>query len=255
MSDINLFVTSNLTSSERRISPQWTLGFLKQKLELITGIKPENQTLHYYPNQQSNEYTQLCTSETFDPQRDEQEFVGSLDLKPYSRIHVIDADPESAVNELSNQDTADVEMAAGAEFKLSEADYAKRQDSVLQWKQANRLGRFDPNYEVLQQKEQRENAEKIGKMKVGDRCRVINIEGERRGVVKFIGKVDIIDEGKSDWIGIEFDEPVGRNNGSINGVKIFECRNKHGSFVKPKQVEVGDFPELDPFADDSDEEL
>ncbi|RLV90931.1 Cell polarity protein alp11 [Spathaspora sp. JA1] len=255
MSDINIFVTSDLTSSERRISPQWTLSYLKQKLELITGIKPENQILRYYPNQQSNEYTQF---ENFSPQRDETEFVSSLELKPYSRIHVIDQDPESAVNELAKQndeEMADDEEAAAVEFKLSEDEYAKRENSVLQWKQTNKLGRFDPNYEVLQQKEQLENKEKISTMKIGDRCRIINIEGERRGVVKYIGKIDIIDQGKSDWIGIEFDEPVGRNDGSINGVKIFEARNNHGSFVKPKQVEVGDFPELDPFADDSDEEL
>lgn len=52
---------------------------------------------------------------------------------------------------------------------------------------------------------------------------------------------------------VEFDEPTGKNNGYFDGVKIFECKEKHGSFVKPKQVEVGDFPELDPFASDEEE--
>ena len=56
MSDLNIFITSNLTSSERRISPQWNLKYLKQKLESITGISPQNQILHYYPNNYSNEY-------------------------------------------------------------------------------------------------------------------------------------------------------------------------------------------------------
>lgn len=64
----------------------------------------------------------------------------------------------------------------------------------------------------------------------------------------------LLDEGENIWVGVEFDEPVGKNNGLILGTKIFECRENHGSFVKPKQVEVGDFPELDPFASDDDDE-
>ena len=42
MSDINVYITSDLTSSERRISPQWDIQYLKKKLELITGIGRED---------------------------------------------------------------------------------------------------------------------------------------------------------------------------------------------------------------------
>ncbi|KAG7663295.1 uncharacterized protein J8A68_003209 [[Candida] subhashii] len=256
MSDINVFVTSNLTSSERRISPQWSMAHLKERLETITGIKPENQTLHYYPNQHSNVFSKLSTSEDYITDKDKDTFLTSLNLNAYSRIHVIDEDPDSAVNELSKETDIGIDNNNNEpEFKLSEAEYVKRADSALQWKKENRLGRFDPNYEALREKEQQENKVKLSEMKVGDRCRTINIEGERRGVVRYIGKIQVIDQGESDWVGIEFDEPVGRNDGSIAGFRVFECRPGHGSFVKPKQVEVGDFPELDPFASDSEEEL
>lgn len=54
-------------------------------------------------------------------------------------------------------------------------------------------------------------------------------------------------------MGIKLDEPTGDCNGSIKGFKpLFECANKFGLFVRPSQVEVGDYPELDEFDEDED---
>jgi len=41
------------------------------------------------------------------------------------------------------------------------------------------------------------------------------------------------------------DEPWGNNDGSLNGVKYFETFQKYGIFLRPNQIEVGDFPELE----------
>lgn len=43
--DIPLLIQSTASSSERRITPTWTITQLKQKLEPITGIPPSAQTL------------------------------------------------------------------------------------------------------------------------------------------------------------------------------------------------------------------
>ncbi|KAL1579584.1 cap-gly domain-containing protein [Candida albicans] len=273
MSDLNIFITSNLTSSERRISPQWNLKYLKQKLESITGISPQNQILHYYPNNHSNEYKLIPptngSTTTDDDDDDEQILLSSLNLQSYSRIHVIDSDPNSDVNKLQQQhqqhqkeeeeeEKSEIEegdVAGFTEFQLSEEDYKTRQNSVLNWKKINKLGRFDPQFQSLQEKLHHETEMKLKTMSIGSRCRLINIENnERRGIIRFIGKIMPLDNGENDWVGIEFDEPVGKNNGSIDGVKIFECKPNHGSFVRPRLVEVGDFPELDPFADDDDDD-
>lgn len=254
MSDINIFITSDLTSSERRVSPQWSLDYFKQKLELITGIEPQNQLLQYFPNKYSNEFIQL-SSPPYLQEKDQDTNLAQLGLKEYSRIHVIDMDPDSTTNQISSTISPSVADTT-PEYQMSEEEYRKRNNTVLQWKQDNKLGRFDPEYELLQKHIAEENAAKLATIHINDRCRVINIEGERRGTVRFVGKIGHLDGGKQDWVGIEFDEPVGKNNGDIDGVQLFTCRPNHGSFVKPKQVEVGDFPELDPFAeDDSDEEL
>lgn len=52
------------------------------------------------------------------------------------------------------------------------------------------------------------------------------------------------------WIGIEYDEPIGKNDGSINGEQFFTCDANHGAFVRPTKVRVGDFPPFDIFPDE-----
>lgn len=43
--DIPIKITSENSGSERRITPSWTIGQLKAKLELVTGIPPLSQEL------------------------------------------------------------------------------------------------------------------------------------------------------------------------------------------------------------------
>ena len=45
MADVPLFVVSDNSSSERRITPSWTISQLRGKLERITGVPPSSQRL------------------------------------------------------------------------------------------------------------------------------------------------------------------------------------------------------------------
>jgi len=121
----------------------------------------------------------------------------------------------------------------------------------------------------------------------GSRCEVN--PGGKRGVVCFIGKVkdttqtgakeeeekggeekhdveevadkDVVDMPPSlpsgYWVGVKFDEPVGKNDGKTPCGKILipECPPMHGSFCRPDRVTCGEeFTEIDEFASSSEDE-
>jgi len=57
-------------------------------------------------------------------------------------------------------------------------------------------------------------------------------------------------------VGVAFDEPLGKGDGSAKGKHYYECTPGHGSFVRPDKVTAGDFPPLDDFSDlGSDDEI
>jgi tubulin-folding cofactor B len=41
------------------------------------------------------------------------------------------------------------------------------------------------------------------------------------------------------------DEPVGKNDGTVKGNRVFECSPGFGAIVRGRNVTTGDFPERD----------
>ena len=56
------------------------------------------------------------------------------------------------------------------------------------------------------------------------------------------------------WIGVQLDEPVGKHDGLVKGKRYFQANHHAGVVVKPSAVTTGDYPEIDPFASDEEEE-
>jgi len=59
-------------------------------------------------------------------------------------------------------------------------------------------------------------------------------KGVRPATVEFVGKVPEIAPGF--WVGVQFDQPEGKNDGTINGTRYFNCEMDHGSFLRPSHL-------------------
>jgi dynactin 1 len=66
----------------------------------------------------------------------------------------------------------------------------------------------------------------MGDFLVGDH---VDVNG-RHAIVRFVGTTEF-QEGE--WVGVEMDMPTGKNNGTVQGVQYFECRDRYGMFVRP----------------------
>lgn len=131
--------------------------------------------------------------------------------------------------------------------------YETLPSSVLAWKKAEQLGRFDPLLSEHEAQKIQNLWDEISLRNIGisKRCRLGN-EGARRGTVAYVGVVDGI-PGKGPWVGVALDEPVGKNDGSVGGKRYFNCEDRRGVFVRPERVEVGDWGVL--MDEEDDDEL
>ncbi|KAJ6789027.1 hypothetical protein PWT90_09917 [Aphanocladium album] len=238
MADVPMYVISENASSERRITPSWSIDTFKTKLEPITGIPPSAQRL-------SLKSAKGAESIPLQAADEENTFLNSFPLAAYGEIHVADTRP--AGMRVNFNDTSGVER-----FVMPETEYQKKSDSVLAWKKAQKLGRFDPNAPDQEQARVSAFEQEVKQrgIEVGKRCRVGG-EDTRRGVVKHVGEVGEIPNGAGAWVGVHLDEPVGKNDGSIAGKRYWgeESSMKHGVFVRPERIEVGDFPVMDDLED------
>jgi len=105
--------------------------------------------------------------------------------------------------------------------------------------------------------EEEKGPDSVKGITVGDRCEIR--PGGRRASVAFVGDVDEIGGGGS-WVGVIFDEPVGKTDGTVKGGRrYFEAPGpKRGGFVRGMNVNVGNFPEkdiMDELDTDSEDEL
>jgi len=226
---IHVFVTSTVNSfgTERKFAKSLTVQELKNKLELLTGAPSISMEVEAY----TKDNKLVCKLEK------PTALLGSYPIDDNMTLKVIDSVNEKGVFE----DMSNVEK-----FELTEEKYSQRTDTVKSFLSKNKMGKY--NQEEMKKKEeerkqQMEEEEKAaGEIKVGLRCEVsVPNQPVRRGTVMYVGEVHFK---PGYWVGVKYDEPLGKNNGSVEGKKYFECEAKYGGFVKPCDVKTGDYPEL-----------
>ncbi|KAK3912516.1 Tubulin-folding cofactor B [Frankliniella fusca] len=210
--------------SEKKFQKSITVGDLKAKLEMITGGSAGTMKIEVYENDSEKLVCKLDNDNAL---------LGSFPIDDGMRLHVVDS---FVLRDITTH---------GEKFDLTPEEYAKKTGTVREFLAKNRLGKYNEEEQkkIAEAKQAlKEAEEKAAKdINVGNRCEV-KVAGApvRRATVMFVGEMD----GKTGlWVGLKYDEPLGKNDGSVDGKRYFECPPKYGGFTRVTNVTVGDFPE------------
>lgn len=66
------------------------------------------------------------------------------------------------------------------------------------------------------------------------------VNGNKPGHVQFMGGTQFA---PGQWAGIVLDEPIGKNDGSVAGVRYFQCEDGKGIFTRPSKLSKTPLPE------------
>lgn len=165
----------------------------------------------------------------------DENMLGYYQCRDGYRIHVVDVQPSTHLTDLD--DVSQIEK-----YTISEDAYLKRGDNARAFKQrmlAQMRAEDDaagvPSSIELDDSSYKETASKIN---VGDRCQCQ--PGDRLGTVRYVGRIAALKPGY--WVGVEFDEPVGKSDGCVKGARVFACQPGYGGILRPDKVVVGDYP-------------
>lgn len=268
---------------EIRLSKSDLLDDLRTKIYRQTGTSFNHQHLHVYTDaSRDNLVCEIPASFPGDKYP-----IGYFLSQHGMTVHVIDTNPHSIS---ANRALEDVSLVP--KFKLSDEEYNSREKTLRKWK--NEQKEADPTFslqrhaarhaalqeailsnkrglplpsgfifdsernQVIAIPSSKENAddlealygpESIAHAVIGQRCQIR--VGERRGSIVWTG---MLHHDHGYWVGIQLDEPTGKNNGTVHGTTYFTVDSNCGAFVRGPQVEVGDFPARDDMWDDSDDE-
>ncbi|KAF6736815.1 Tubulin-folding cofactor B [Oryzias melastigma] len=228
---VDVCITSTLSDAQtiKRFNRGLTISELKARLETIVGAPASSMELEIFST--GDQFLQKIENDDA--------LLGSFPVDDNCRIHVID---RSGGQMGEFHDVSKVEK-----FELPDEAYGQKSDSVRAFMKKQRLGRYNEE-EMAKKKAQlaaheEEQTTAASSISVGSRCKVeVPKQPTKLGTVMYVGTTDFK---PGYWVGVKYDEPLGKHNGTVNGRKYFECGDKYGAFVRPLNVIVGDFPEED----------
>ncbi|KAM0787654.1 hypothetical protein ACM66B_003718 [Microbotryomycetes sp. NB124-2] len=238
---VTVWVTSPGTHSERKLGSDLSVEQLMNKLETITGIPAASQQLSLCRIDSSS-----SSNQTVAQLDDKDRTLDSYGIRDWMTIKVDSSDPTTSLAQFTDLSQVD-------KYEMSDRDYEARSDSLLNFKKRHQLGRFAPTASDTMSLDSAATEDETvpDDLKPGARCQVAMSDVMfRRGTVRFIGPVSFGPQDGRIWVGVEWDEPVGKNDGAVDGTRYFQTGPQRASFLRPSKVVVGDFPELDPFAED-----
>ncbi|XP_046717433.1 CAP-Gly domain-containing linker protein 1 isoform X2 [Silurus meridionalis] len=79
----------------------------------------------------------------------------------------------------------------------------------------------------------------VAEFTVGER---VWVNGNKPGYVQFVGGTQFA---PGQWAGIVLDKPIGKNDGSVAGVRYFQCDDLRGIFTRPSKLSRTPLPECE----------
>jgi len=214
--------------SEMKFSLHSTVGATKERLWKNCGTTVDSMVLQLFDD---NDKKVCDMNEDLQP-------LGFYSPRDGYRIHIVDMDPLSMTAGGRLEDTSLVEK-----YNISEESYGKLDGTFRKFKE--RLISQDPS--IAQPKITEDYMQDVAvNIKVGDRCEVD--PGGKRGAVMFVGRAETLPPGF--WVGVQYDEPIGKHDGMVKGKRYFSCPPLQGAMLRPDKVKVGDYPERDPFEEE-----
>lgn len=263
-----------------------TLATLRQRIHLKTGTLASFQ--HLQIKSGGNVIAEVP------PDTPDMYKLGFFGLQHGMEVHCVDLDPHSGSKGGQYEDTSLVKKFVLSEDEYNQrkgtlrewtreqkqkdanftlAKHAREHRELVEAQRQAKLGlplpdgfqydatgtvvRVEPDVETTTsstENESKPGPESVEGVAVGMRCEVQ--PGGRRGEVAFVGTIPEIGGG-GHWVGVKFDEPVGKTDGTAGSKRYFDALPGYGGFVRGKNLQVGDFPERDILdeLDDSDDEL
>lgn len=133
---------------------------------------------------------------------DDDALLGSYPIENEMRLHVVDQ-----VNNLIGLESS------MEKFELSDKQYDERRNTVRDYLKTHHLGKYNEDeMKALEERKKQEHGEqekKAESINIGDRC-VVTRGSRRVGTVQYKGTFHLK---PGIFIGVEFDEPLGMNDG------------------------------------------
>lgn len=231
--NIMILTDTNEFGVEKRYAKDIKLDNMKSKLEMITGYECVNMKLFLL----NREKKLICEMD------DDSKMLGFYPIEDGFFIEV-----KSAKNLMPTEG----EDPDFRRFELTDEEYAIKKGTVKDFKMRNKLGQYSDDAGSLAEKKARQLKEKceqeeraLESIEIGARCQVrVANAPTRLACVKYKGELGKGENKKPGYfVGVRYDEPLGKNDGSVDGHRYFECPPNYGGFVKPEFVTCGDFPE------------
>ena len=65
----------------------------------------------------------------------------------------------------------------------------------------------------------------------------VELSDGKTAIIRFVGSTRF---SPGDWLGVELDAPIGKNDGAVQGERYFTCKPAYGMFVRPTTAVIVD---------------